>query len=95
MKFATLNAPAVRILNKVLQRDERFMAQMQGAACDHAFDGGEFSDGFHARVIEEIYESIVESVANRLHVPPEYLEEQARYYDCVMEYKYLTSGDAK
>jgi len=65
---------AVRAYNKALQHSEQLRAQEEGAACDHLFDGGEWSDGWHADAYQRAIDGIRARVAARFEIDPEELD---------------------
>jgi hypothetical protein len=60
--------PAVRAFEKALRSSAELQRQNEGAEADRLFDGGEFSDSFHADVAAEIEERICSAVAARFNM---------------------------
>lgn len=77
---------AVRALNSAFDRSESLAAQEEGARYDHQFDGGEWSDAFHASTLEAVRAQIATRVARAFDVDPEAL------LDAHLSWAYDTEG---
>jgi hypothetical protein len=66
--YANFNFPAIRALTQALNRNEQLKAQEEGARCDRGFDGGEWSDAWHAQVQRDMIMEIAWRVAGRFHM---------------------------
>jgi hypothetical protein len=70
------NHAAIRALTHAFSRSERLKAQDEGAAADRQFDGGEWSDGFHADTMKVLELTIAARVASRFGMSARELMDQ-------------------
>ena len=75
-----LNKIAVHAFNEALARNPVLAAQVDGARCDRLFDGGEWSDAYHAEEIESIADGICARVAARFGMTETQLDNQYRQW---------------
>lgn len=66
--YPSFNFPAIRALRGALNRDEHLKAQEEGARADRQFDGGEWSDAWHAQTFQDITTAIAWRVAARFQM---------------------------